>query len=205
MLSFVATYPTRDVTTNLTLDEGLATIDAWFGRRYVHAHLFTTTEEIEVRVSRKGRYGLTRRRVAHSPAQAVQPHDRAKRRPVDIARPYLVDLGVTDGQGRLIPAMARKWKQINKFVEVFDHAVAASPLRDAARVRVVDFGSGKGYLTFAIHDHLRHALGREARVTGVELRPDLVALCNAAATRCAMTGLDFAAGDIRTPPPSRST
>ena len=49
-----------------------------------------------MRVSRKGRYGLTRRRVAHSPAQAVQPHDRAKRRPLDLARPFLAELGVTD-------------------------------------------------------------------------------------------------------------
>ncbi len=198
VLSFVATHPTRDVTTNLTLADGLAAIGRWLGLRYAHAHLATTTEDVELRVSRKGRYGLVRRPASALAAAGVQEHDRAKRRMVDIGRPYLVDLGVTDAQGRLIPAMARKWKQINKFVEVFDHAIASSPLRAAPQVRVVDFGAGKGYLTFAIHDHLQHTLGREAHVTGVELRPDLVALCNAAATRCAMPGLDFAAGDIRT-------
>jgi hypothetical protein len=55
---------------------------------------------------------------------------------------------VTDAQHRLVPAMARKWKQINKFVEVLDHALEAARLQPReGRVSVVDFGSGKGYLT----------------------------------------------------------
>jgi hypothetical protein len=51
--------------------------------------------------------------------------------------------------------MARKFKQINKFVEVLDHALQSSPLQAQAALRVADFGSGKGYLTFAVHHHLR--------------------------------------------------
>ena len=47
---------------------------------------------------------------------------------------------------------------------------------------MADFGSGKGYLTFAMHDWLR-AQGKQARVTGVELREDMVRLCNEAARR----------------------
>ena len=39
-------------------------------------------------------------------------------------------LGVTDAQQRLVPAMARKWKQINKFVEVLAHAVEAAVAPD---------------------------------------------------------------------------
>ena len=62
---------------------------------------------------------------------------------------------------------------------------------------MADFGSGKGYLTFAVHHHLTHALGREADVTGVELRPDLVALCNKATARLGLAGLHFEHGDVR--------
>jgi SAM-dependent methyltransferase len=200
-LSFVAAHPTRDVTTNLALDEGLAAIDAQVGTAFAHAHLLTATEEVQLRLSRNGRWGLVRSKSAAPADSAPTAHDRPKQRWVDIGRPYLADLGVTDAEGRLIPAMARKWKQINKFVEVFDHALASSALRDAPRVRVVDFGSGKGYLTFAIHDHLRHVLGRDAEVTGVELRADLVELCNRAAERAAMTGLRFIQGDVRTRAP----
>jgi SAM-dependent methyltransferase len=61
---------------------------------------------------------------------------------------------------------------------------------------VLDFGSGKGYLTFALHDHLRHGLGRDAQVTGVEIRPDMVALCNGIVGRLGLQGLHFEQGDV---------
>jgi hypothetical protein len=67
---------------------------------------------------------------------------------------------------------------------------------DERPIRVVDYGAGKGYLTFAVHEHLRRRFG-QAQVTGVELRADLVAFCNAAAARCDMTGLHFEQGDLR--------
>lgn len=203
-LSFVHSHTTRDVTKNLALPEGLAAIDALIGAEFGHAHLTTSTEALQLRVSRKGRSGLSRDRIEGEPAGAnpALAHDRAKRRWVDIDRPYLADLGVTDADGRLVPAMARKWKQINKFVEVFDHAIKSSSLAATERaIRVVDFGAGKGYLTFAIHDHLRRTLGRAAEVTGVELRPDLVELCNRAAARSDASGLRFVAGDLRSHDP----
>ncbi|HEX7438366.1 MAG TPA: SAM-dependent methyltransferase [Caldimonas sp.] len=202
-LSFLYSHATRDITKNLSLAQGFATIGELIGGVFAHAHLFTTTEEVELRVGRQGRAGLSRRKVARA-AEALDgppPHDRAKHRFVDIGRPWLADLGVTDAQGRLVPAMARKWKQINKFIEVFDHAYASSALKRRESVRVVDFGSGKGYLTFAIYDHLRHALETDAQVTGVELRADLVELCNRAAERSALAGLRFVQGDVRTQAP----
>ena len=95
--------------------------------------------------------------------------------------------------------MSRKWRQINKFTEVFASAMAASPLAGAPQDRpigVFDFGCGKGYLTFAMHDWLR-AQGRVPQVTGVELREELVALCNDSAARHGLDGLRFDAGDVR--------
>ncbi|MCE6984633.1 methyltransferase, partial [Pseudomonas frederiksbergensis] len=74
-------------------------------------------------------------------------HDREKKRYLELSRPFLQDLGVTDKQQALIPAMSRKWKQINKFIEVFDHALASAPVPPGQALRVADFGSGKGYLT----------------------------------------------------------
>ena len=210
-LQVVHTHATRDVTKNLDVDDGVVAIDALIGVAFAHAHLQITREAIELRVSRKGRVGMSRHTLTPAvtgeiadaaTAEATAAHDRAKRRFVDIGRPWLVDLGVTDAEGRLVPSMARKWKQINKFVEVFDHALAASAL--AARetpVRVVDFGSGKGYLTFALHDHLRGTLERTAEVTGVELRTDLVELGNRAAARTGAAGLRFLAGDVRSHEP----
>jgi SAM-dependent methyltransferase len=100
-----------------------------------------------------------------------------------------------------VPAMARKWRQIDKFLEVLDHALDSLPgpaAGSAARpLRVVDYGCGKGYLTFAVHEHLRRRFGRAPEVLGVELRADLVAFCNGVAERAGCAGLSFVQGDLR--------
>jgi len=200
-LSFVYRYATRDVTKNLPLEAGLEALDALLVRDFEHAHLLTDTQDIQLAVNRRGQARLQIGRLAAAPgvtpAPATLAHDREKTRWVDLASPWLVDLGVTDAQHRLIPAMARKWKQIDKFVEIVDRAFA--PLRWPAgrAVRVLDFGCGKGYLTFALHQHLSGRLGLDAQVTGVELREDLVRLCSAAAARLATPGLAFERGDVR--------
>jgi hypothetical protein len=67
---------------------------------------------------------------------------------------------------------------------------------------VVDFGSGKGYLTFALHDYLHQVLEIPAQVTGVELRQPLVDFCNETARSLSCAGLDFACGDVRTHAPA---
>ena len=198
-LSFLYRHATRDITKNHPVAEGLELVRGLIGSSFKHAHLHTLTEALQLRFSRKGKSTLQRGKATQAEAEAPSAqHDRAKHRHVELSRPFLAALGVTDERGQLVPTMARKWRQINKFVEVFSHAFAASPLaQQEAPVRVLDFGSGKGYLTFAIHDHLRGALGREAHVTGVELREDMVALGNAAATALALDGLKFARGDVR--------
>ena len=67
-------------------------------------------------------------------------------------------------------------------------------------MRVVDFGAGKGYLTFAIHHYLLDSADVDAQVTGVELRPHLVALCNKVAGRLHCEGLRFVEGDVHSFP-----
>ena len=133
---------------------------------------------------------------------------------LSVDRPFLMALGVTapapsSARQRgpaherpdaarvvVVPAMARKWKQINKFIEVFASALAASGLASSTRLNVVDFGSGKGYLTFAVHDWLTHVKGIDAQVTGVELRPDLVSLCQAVIQKLHLQGLHVEQGDV---------
>ncbi len=194
-LSFVHRYKTKDVTKNLLIDEGRQHIAALLGTSFRSAHLLTTTQTIELAIGRRGVCTLRRKAAAHA-APVAAGHDRTKQRFVEPDRPFLAALGVADAQGKLIPAMSRKYKQIDKFVEVFAGALAGSTLAQARQLRVLDFGSGKGYLTFAIHDHLRHARGIDAHVTGVELRADMVALCTAVAARLGIEGLDFEQGDV---------
>ncbi|MGJ3439802.1 SAM-dependent methyltransferase [Pseudomonas sp. Je.1.5.c] len=197
-LSLVYRHQTRDITRNVPVEQVQALVAELLPDSFRNAHLFTTDGEVQLAFSKKGK-PMLQRHVAQAPREAAPAagHDREKKRYLELSRPFLRDLGVTDGQGALIPSMSRKWKQINKFIEVFDHALASAPLAAAQPLRVADFGSGKGYLTFAMHDYLRNSLGREAQVTGVELRQDMVDLCNTAAARLEHPGLVFECGDVR--------
>ncbi|MCB2020830.1 MAG: SAM-dependent methyltransferase [Burkholderiaceae bacterium] len=214
-LSFVYRHATRDITRNLPFDQGVAAVSDALRQGFEHAHLLTLEHDTQWSLSRKGRQSLRRGRLVKAAAQAdaasgpaapadeeagearLVAHDRAKRRYIDPARPFLAELGVTDAQGRIVPAMARKWKQINKFVEIFDHALGSSPLAQQSELRVLDFGCGKGYLTFAVHEHLSRALARDAHVIGVELREGLVRQCNDVVRRQGLAGLSFEQGDVR--------
>ena len=63
-------------------------------------------------------------------------------------------------------------------------------------VEIVDMGCGKGYLTFAVHDWFEHVGRRSCRVTGIEVRPELVEFCNRVAHDTQRPKLSFVAGDI---------
>jgi hypothetical protein len=201
-LSFVYRYKTRDITKNLPLAEGVATIAALLPASFKNAHLLSLTDEVQLEYSKKGKSSLFRSKPQQLREVPSAEHNREKNRYLDLSRPFLADLGVTNSKHELIPAMSRKWKQINKFIEVFSHALTTSPLALDKPVRVADFGSGKGYLTFAIHDYLRNTLNAEGEVTGVELREEMVNLCNTAAAKLEHPGLVFKCGDVRSVAPS---
>ena len=216
-LCFLWRYPTRDITKNYPLTEGLALLGSLLGAQFHSAHLQTQSEEVQLVYSRKGRPSLRMGRpVTAAQAQAAElappastgqsaGHDKEKLRYLTLDRPFWADLGLTHsvrGEAQLVPAMSRKWKQINKFIEIFAAALKSSGLADSPAVHVADFGSGKGYLTFAMHDWLR-AQDRQPQVTGVELRDDMVKLCTAAAARHSLSGLRFDQGDVRSYTPLR--
>jgi hypothetical protein len=215
-LSLVFKHRTRDITKNEPLDAALRTLAELVGARFAHAHLFARDAELQLMMSRKGRYTLhrarpgvddaTRAAVAAAGDDDGEQHDRRKHRLLSLDAPFLAELGVTTARHELVPAMARKWKQINKFVEVMSHALESAGIGPAAPLNVVDFGAGKGYLTFALHDWLRRQAAGAARaldIVGVELRPDLVELCNGAIARCGLEGLRFEAGDVGSFVPER--
>ena len=196
-LSFVYRYKTRDVTKNFSVDDGLRLCADLLGSSFRHAHLRTGSQELSLLIGKRGQGKLLVRTLQGETCEPSLEHNREKHRWLSLDRPFLAALGVTDAQQRLIPAMSRKWRQINKFLEVFDGAWADSGLQRPQGVQIVDFGSGKGYLTFAIHDYLRGVLGVPAQVRGVELRADMVQLCSSAVDRLGLEGLSFEQGDVR--------
>lgn len=199
MMSCLYRYKTQDVTKNYAMDESFAVIQQLFAQ-CKQANLFSTEQEIQLKKNKKKAL-LTYSKTAPQVKQQEQQHDRQKHRYVDQDSYFLQPLGITDSKAQLIPSMARKWKQINKFVEIFSGALDKIDHQDQA-LQVVDFGSGKGYLTFALYDYLEKNK-IIPHVTGVELNPKMVEFCQKVATQSAFKHLDFFQGDVRTYAPEK--
>lgn len=196
VLSCLYRYKTQDVTKNYPLTEALSQVTELLAC-CKQANLITTAEELQLKKNKK-KVMLTRSKTQPvvKSKTAEQGHDRVKRRYVDQDSVFLQHLGITDQQGQVIPSMARKWKQINKFVEIFSNALSQIKASQEG-LRVVDFGSGKGYLTCALYDYMQK-YGQTPWVTGVELNPKMVEFCQKVADQSQFNQLDFFQGDVRT-------
>ena len=203
VLSFVYEHQTNHITKNYSYQLALVEIKTLIGEDFKSAYLTLLDAEVQLEFSKKGKLKISQHQAKQNQS-AVVTHNRQKNRFVDIQRPFLTALKVTDKQQKLIPAMSNKWKQINKFIEVFSQALDVSPHDKKTPLNVVDFGSGKGYLTFAIHDYLRHTINNNAQVTGVELRQGLADLCNETAATLDHQGLEFVCGDVKTHAPKQT-
>lgn len=196
VLSCLYRYKTQDVTKNYPLTEALSQVTELLAC-CKQANLITTAEELQLKKNKK-KVMLTRSKTQPvvKSKTAEQGHDRVKQRYVDQDSVFLQHLGITDQQGQVIPSMARKWKQINKFVEIFSNALSQIKASQEG-LRVVDFGSGKGYLTCALYDYMQK-YGQTPWVTGVELNPKMVEFCQKVAEQSQFNQLDFFQGDVRT-------
>lgn len=196
VLSCLYRYKTQDVTKNYPLTEALSQVTEILAC-CKQANLITTAEELQLKKNKK-KVMLTRSKTQPvvKSKTAEQGHDRVKQRYVDQDSVFLQHLGITDRQGQVIPSMARKWKQINKFVEIFSNALSQIKASQEG-LRVVDFGSGKGYLTCALYDYMQKH-GQTPWVTGVELNPKMVEFCQKVADQSQFNQLDFFQGDVRT-------
>lgn len=129
-------------------------------------------------------------------AAALREHNRLKRYLLEEGNPvpFLVELGVMTPDGRVRKSRYDKFRQVNRFLELVDDVVPALPAEGT--LRVVDFGCGKSYLTFAIHHLLTVLRGRRVDLVGLDLKDDVIAACAALAGSTEAAGLRFERGDI---------
>jgi len=198
-------YKDREEVKNHPINEGLALLENALGNDYYNADLFSTTEKFSLIMSRKGNVRVLRQPSLHPRPRpnvsqprpkdlVVTDHNREKHRDIPADRPYLKDLGITNVKGEVLRDGKRKFKQINKFVEIIAALLREHPL--PAGAHIVDMGSGSGYLTFALYDHLVNTLDLDVRITGVELRPKLVEKCTQIARKNGFRHLYFVEGYI---------
>lgn len=197
-ISFVYSYKTQDITKNFLPEEAAKEVEELLQNDFRQANLLTVDKDIQLSISKKGK-PLYRESLL-KPEQKTSndsAHNRTKHRYLDLDRPFLTELGITDKNQKLIPSMSRKWKQINKFLEVIAAAIKKTNLDQKQNIKIADFGSGKAYLTFAVHDYVQNTLQLNAEIIGVELRQNLVDLCNNTVEKLGLQGLRFEQGDVQ--------
>ncbi len=139
---------------------------------------------------------------AASAGAAPAAHNRSKRYilPEGTPVPFLVDLGVMRPDGTVVKARYDKFKQVNRFLEFIedelDELRRAAAARPDGTLRVIDFGCGKSYLTFAIYYFLTELRGMKVKALGLDLKEDVIGGCSALAGRYGYAGLRFELGDI---------
>ena len=199
-LSCLYHYSTQDVTKNYTIPEGLEKI-AEMMSDCKQANLFSLHQDTQLKKNKKKAMLNTQKKQSSQTQVEQQQHNREKQRFVQQHSPFLKHLGIADEKGQIIPSMARKWKQINKFIEIFSNAYAQIDSSQQS-LNIVDFGSGKGYLTFALYDYLLEQQ-KTPFITGVELRSNLVEFCQNVADDVGFNHLDFFEGDVRSYSPEK--
>ncbi|WNQ10468.1 SAM-dependent methyltransferase [Paenibacillus aurantius] len=152
--------------------------------------------DYQVLVNKKGKAALLRKPATRKPEEAGLSHNRRKNYLLEegVPVPFLVELGVMTREGKVAAAKYDKFRQINRFLEMIDDVMPA--LADKEQIRIIDFGCGKSYLTFALYHYLVQLQGKKVTVTGLDLKEDVIRHCSALAARLEYSGLRFEMGDI---------
>jgi len=184
---------------NCAREEMAERMSAYMENLFRQAQLESVTETAAVLVGKKGSVSIKRRQKAEagqSREERELSHDRAKQYILPEAQPvdFLVGLGVQTPEGRIVKAKYDKFRQINRYLELIEDILDKLPAD--RRIRIVDFGCGKSYLTFAMYYYLREMRKLDIKVTGLDLKADVIARCRELAASLQYDDLDFRQGDI---------
>ena len=166
---------------------------ASFKNALVETQSFTAN----VLVSKKGTITIKKKMNASAKQPKISlSHNRKKKYILEegIPVPFLIDLGVMTQNGSIVNAHYDKFRQINRFLEYIEDILPSLPT--GRELRILDFGCGKSYLTFAIYYYLKVLKGYPVRITGLDLKEDVIRHCNELAVKYGYDKLEFLCGDI---------
>ena len=202
---------------NFDTEEMVERIERYLEEVFKQGEIKALGEDVTILVSKKGKMTIKRKRKAggqavgekkesngkNNVASALQSnpalqHNRTKQyilmdgTPVD----FLVGLGVQTPDGRVTKNRYDKFRQINRYLEFIEDVLEELP-KDRT-IRIIDFGCGKSYLTFAMYYYLHELQHRDIEVTGLDLKADVIKHCNDLAEKLQYEHLRFEKGDIST-------
>jgi SAM-dependent methyltransferase len=165
----------KDITKNYAGEIAAAKVDELLALPFKNIHVETTGGSLQVTMTKKGKALVSEKKSSAAPAPVDLTHDRQKQKilPANDPAPFLQAVGIMTRDGKIKADMQRKFRQINEFLRLVDETGALSDFTGRP-VRVVDFGCGNAYLTFATYHYLAYTLSLAAEVVGVDVKSDLL-------------------------------
>ena len=194
----------KDITKN-HLADAASQADELLALPFRNIFVESADGNVQVNISKRGKAVVSEPKSSKTHVETNLAHDRQKSRllSADNAEPFLKAVGIMTSDGRIRADMQRKFKQINEFLRLVDETDSFRPGSTQAfqtlssePIHVVDFGCGNAYLTFAIYYYLNEILKFDARVTGVDVKADLIASHQQKAESLGWSRINFHVGEI---------
>lgn len=163
---------------------------------FKQVNILAEDEDIQILASKSEKPRIIHRKNQKPRSCGGLSHDRKKHYIIEDEKPcdFLIKLGVMSSDGKVFKKHYSKFRQINRFLEIADACFDDLPAHDT--IRIVDFGCGKSYLTFALYYYLKLIKNRNVRITGLDLKKDVIDFCNKTAKELGYDNLSFITGDI---------
>ncbi|OON93555.1 MAG: SAM-dependent methyltransferase [Candidatus Epulonipiscioides saccharophilum] len=163
-------------------------------KHFKQLQLYTDESDFSILINKKG--DTTIKKVAATKKMATNiTHNKEKKYILNDAtsKEFFIILGIMDQNGEIKPSKYDKFKQINKYIEIIDNVIDELNL---TFYRIIDFGCGKSYLTFALYHFLKNIKQKDVEIIGLDLKEDVITLCNQLSAKLGYTDLKFQIGDI---------
>jgi SAM-dependent methyltransferase len=185
----------KDITKN-HLEDAAAKVDELLVLPFRNIFVESSDGNLQVNISKKGKALVSEPKSIAAPVADLS-HDHQKNRllSAENAAPFLKAVGIMTQDGKIKADMQRKFKQINEYLRLVDETDSFQAL-SGETIRVVDFGCGNAYLTFAIYYYLHDILKLDAYVTGVDIKADLIESHQKKAESLGWSQLNFVVGQI---------
>jgi SAM-dependent methyltransferase len=220
LFQFTSSTATQQFHRNLSPTDAAAELSRLATDVYRDVRVVASEGVWEARGSKKGRWILRQQKPSGTSAQstvsengsspgatqsdnvAAESHNRTRQYliPDHTPCPFLIHMGVMTPDGHVRARHYHKFRQINRYLEFIQDLLPLIP--DSNTIRIVDFGCGKSYLTFAVHYLITQICGRRCRITGLDRRQDVVTTCREIAAALKLADLDFQVGEIQSYTPS---
>jgi len=184
----------QEVHTNRSPQQTIAAVAELFPAQFRNCNFFTELADYVAVCAKDG--SLSYKRSKATLSDRSRHHDRTKNYLIPDGKPcdFLIEIGVMNANGRVRASRYSKFRQINRFLELVDDVVKMLP--GQGTLKIVDFGCGKSYLTFALHHLLTQIYGLEVDITGLDLQQQVIRDCSTIVQKLDIKGLTFRVCDI---------